>query len=347
MDNKIWEENTLFSANDIHLLTMIVEFEGKYYYPEDKIPYPTKEPKIINDFQATIIQEEDLYCDKYYDEVYNKIDESSVGCLWTNVITKFSANSDMEEIGIVAQYFIADFPIFLEKLQKDNFSVYHNEEYSPFKWLCWIKDDTVRLIHQNYRDFKVKTEFDILIDKEIFLNACNITIKQMQEFAKKDLKKFQEYAIKKYGKIDKNSIPYPLNKSNNIGNFKIKLDVNYNEDIFEDFYKTKEEPYTTIYANLDLKYKKEEVILIAEYFNKYFPEFIEELKQIENSTYSDMEYTETKLYGWIKGDKIRLIYQDFSSDEHEIIFDITVDKNWFFEFSDNLIKDVQLLSKGD
>ena len=164
--------------------------------PDDKIPYPTTEPKIMRDFQGSMIwEQENAYDEMDYDEVYNGEKQ-----LWTDIITKFSVNKNMDEFGIVAQCFVADFPVFIEKLEQDKQAVYHNEEYSPFKWLAWIKDDKVRLIHQNYRFNNVKTEFDVLVDKDWFFHFGQYMIKTMQEYADSDLKRYNKYIKEKYNK---------------------------------------------------------------------------------------------------------------------------------------------------
>ena len=199
-DYKIMEL-THTTAQDLHLLTDIVVFENKYYFSDDEIPYPTTESQIIQNFDVSMVwEEENEYYETDYDEVYN---EQTInwgwGNLWTNVITKFSINKNMDELGIVAQGFVHDIPAFLEKLNNNKQAVYHNDEYSPFIWLAWIKDDKVRLIHQDYRYEEVNTEFDVLMDKEIFYNTCNHMLEVMQEFADKDLKRYNEY-IKKYEK---------------------------------------------------------------------------------------------------------------------------------------------------
>jgi hypothetical protein len=189
-------------ASDVHLLTQIVLFEGKEYYPGDEIPYPTTEPKEMRDFQVSMIWEEkDEFYEIDYDEVYNKQSINwGWGYLRTNITTKFSVNENMDELGIVAQGFVYNFPAFLEKLEKDGQAIYHNEEYSPFKWLAWIKDNQVRLIHQNYNGEKANIEFDVLVDKDWFFHFGHNMIKTMQEYADSDLKRYNKYVEEKYGR---------------------------------------------------------------------------------------------------------------------------------------------------
>lgn len=339
------EDLSQYDDNDIEVYTICVHFNDKYYLDYENIPYPDSVPKYADKFEVTLKWEnENEFCNKDYDEIYNG------EMLWTNVIARFSANFDMDEVGIVAQqlFFIKSMPEFLENLKKNNFAVYDNIEYSTFKWLCWIKDDKVRIIHQDYRYETAKTEFDILVDKEIFFNACKFIIKEMKKYAKSDLERYQNYALQKYGKIKKRSIPYPNTKPLDIGKFEIRLDINYdNEDDFESIYKSGDEMFTPVYTYLTLTDKEEEVVLIAQDFSKNFPSFLIELENIENAVYDEYKYKETKLYGWIKGDKVRLTYQDFSDDKHEIIFDVMVDKTWFFDEANKMIELTKEISESE
>ena len=185
-----------FLSSDLHLRTEIINFDGKFYFPDELIPYPNTEPKNIEKFEVFMEWEDEKdFFEGDYDEVYNGVEQ-----LWTDVITKFSANDNMDEFGIVAQIFIEDFPKFMEKLKQNNQAVYDCAEYSPFKWLAWVINDKVRLIHQDYRSDKVKTEFDVLINKENFYTVCENMVAQMSEYAEKDLKRYNEYVNYKYKK---------------------------------------------------------------------------------------------------------------------------------------------------
>ena len=198
--NQKLTETTSFKADDIHLLTKKVLFNGKEYSSDYIIPYPVVEPKIITDFQVSMIWEKENEIDEAdYDETYNKQGfDFGWGYLWTDIIAKFSINDRMDEVGIVAQCFIKYFPVFLDKLNRDKQAVYNNEEYSPFKWLAWIKDKQVRLIHQDYRFDEANTEFDVLIDKDLFFSACKNMITTMQKYADSDLKRYNRYIEEKY-----------------------------------------------------------------------------------------------------------------------------------------------------
>lgn len=195
MESKLGDDPGIYiSAADLNILTHIIRFDGKDYFPDDKIPYPTSEPKTMRDFQVSMIwEQENAFDETDYDEVYEGKEQ-----LWTDIITKFSVNKNMNELGIAAQCFVADFPAFMEKLEQNKQAVYHNEEYSPFKWLAWIKDDKVRLIHQDYRFNNVKTEFDVLVDKDWFIHFGQYMVKIMQEYADSDLKRYNKYIKEKY-----------------------------------------------------------------------------------------------------------------------------------------------------
>ena len=183
---------TTYGADDLHLLTSITLYEGKYYFPEEKIPYPKKEPKIMESLQMSFAW--DMDDEEDYDYIYKGQEE-----FLTVVIAKFPTMKNVEEIAIVAQDIIEDLPKFLENLEKNNQAVYINEDFSPFKWLAWIKGDKVRLIHQDYGDSDILEEFDILIDKEKFIDLCHSMLKTMEEEIQADLKRYEKYVKKKYG----------------------------------------------------------------------------------------------------------------------------------------------------
>ena len=335
---------TTYDASQLHLTTNVVKFKGKYYLPEEEIPYPNYATRTLDEFTFTMEwEDEDDLWETDLDEIYNKIEQP-----WMDISVKFSANKKNRGVGIIPQYFIKDFPKFLEKLSRNNHAIYINEEFSPFKWLAWIKGNKVRLIQQNYCNQEVKTDFDVFVDKDRFFAACNEMLNDMQEYSKKYLNMYQEYALKKYGKLTKDSIPYPQSEPKKLGKieFETKPYINKEED-FEELYKTKDEPWTSVYTYLSLGDKTEEIVLIAEDFVERFPFFLQELENIENAVYDDYKYTETKFHAWIKGDNVRLYYQDYSDNEQKVIFDILVDKHWFFETAEKLIKQMTELAESE
>lgn len=180
---------------DLHLLTNVVLFNGIYYLPDETIPYPDYDTETIEKFDVSMEwEDEEEFYEGDYDEVYNGIEQ-----LWTDINTKFSVNEDMDDLGIVAQIFVIDLPKFLDNLENNKHAVYINEEYSKFKLLAWIKDNKVRLIHQDYRFDEVKTEFDVIMDKNLFFTTCKTMILKMQEYADRDFERYNKY-IKKYKK---------------------------------------------------------------------------------------------------------------------------------------------------
>ena len=183
-----------YDAVHIHLLTDVVLFNGKYYLPKEDIPYPENEPAPVDEFDISMEWEDEkefYYLD--YDEVFQGEE------LWTNIITIFSPDKK-NDMGIVAQLLVKYLPEFLEKLESNKHAVYINDEYSPFKWLAWVRDNKIRLIHQDYGDYDVETVFDILVDKNCFYDVCNRMINQMQQYADTDQKRYDEYVKMKYGK---------------------------------------------------------------------------------------------------------------------------------------------------
>ena len=185
---------TTYGADDLHDRTNITLYEGKYYFPEEKIPYPKKEPEIMESLQVYIIWSKDYANDeKDYDLIYEGKDK-----LATIVVVRFLQFDKMDEIAIVAQDIIKDLPKFLENLENNNQAVYINADYSPFKWLAWIKGDKIRLIHQDYGDKDILEEFDILIDKEKFIHLCYNVLKIMEEKIQADTKRYEKYVKGKY-----------------------------------------------------------------------------------------------------------------------------------------------------
>lgn len=200
-DYKILNLNTT-SAFDLHLVTDIIYLDEKYYFPEDIIPYPKTKPKGIEYFKGYFIWEKEFANDEEdYDEVYNKPGfDRGFGYLWTDITSKFILPDKTIELHIVAQGILKYLLEFIEKLEKDNFTVYINDEYSFFKWLAWVKDDKIRLIHQDYNDKEVKTEFDILLDKDWFIHFCYSMLKTMKNHTGADEKLYKKFVKDKYDK---------------------------------------------------------------------------------------------------------------------------------------------------
>ena len=331
-----------YDASQLHLTTNVVLYNGRYYLPEEETPYPKKESRYIGKFEFSMKLDEDDEDSREmdYEDVYLGVEQP-----WIDVITKFSANKRMHNLGIIPQWFVKDFSGFAERLNNKGHAVFINEEFSPFKWLAWVKDDKVRLIHQDYCNQEVKNIFDVLVDKEWFFSACKEIASTMQKYADMDLKNYQDYALQKYGKLIEKSIPYPNTEPLNLGNLEYKTVPDCNDESdFEDYYKTQDELWTAVYTYITLGDKTEEVVLIAEDFVDRFPFFLKELKNVENAVYDDFKYTETKLHAWLKGDKVRLFYQDYSDDDQEVIFDVMLDKDWFFDAAEKLINQMNELA---
>lgn len=191
-----------FLASDIHLRTDIICFENKYYFPNEKIPYPKTETKYISKFQVNMVWDKDNANDEQaYDEVYKHEGINwGFGYLWTDITTKFIFPDKITEVHIVAQEIVKYFPEFIKNLEENNSAIYHSQEYSPFKWLCWTKGDKIRLIHQNYNDNEVINEFDILINKCWFLHCCHNILNNMQKYSDADEELYKKYVHNKYRK---------------------------------------------------------------------------------------------------------------------------------------------------
>lgn len=183
-------------AFDLHLLTNVVNFDGKFYFPEEKIPYPNYSSLELGKFESSVVWDKDYACDEMdFDEVYKGIEQ-----LWTTVTTKFILPDKAIEVGIAAQFFLENYPKFVEFLKENNQAVYHNEKFSPFKWLAWVKDNSIRLIHQDYRETDVKTKFDVVVNKDWFNQFSQNLINSMKHYAEAELKLYKKYVKEKYGK---------------------------------------------------------------------------------------------------------------------------------------------------
>lgn len=184
-----------YKAMDLHILTDVVHFDDKYYFPEEQIPYPTSHPEIMRDFQSKITLENNFYYDDVdYQYIYNDVKMGET--FYTSVEIEFILPEKTIEIGLLAQTFIIDFKKFLENFEKNDYAVYQNEEFSPFTWIAWSKDDRVRLIHQDYRAVNVEICFDVLLDKEWFMHFCYNLLDSITQYAEDDLKHYNAWKRK-------------------------------------------------------------------------------------------------------------------------------------------------------
>lgn len=183
-------------AFQLQLLTDFVYFEGVFYSPDEKIPFPSVNTDYIEKFDISLSWNDD-YNNKDemdYLEIYNKQGiDWGWGYLWTSIDTNIILPDKTVELLVVAQNVTAYIKEFLENLDKNKFAVYINTEYSAFKWLAWIKDDKVRLIHQEYEHEEVKNIFDVYVDKKWFFVFSKNLFKTMDEFAQKDLADYNAY----------------------------------------------------------------------------------------------------------------------------------------------------------
>ena len=190
-----------YDAMMLHLTTGNVLLEGQYYLSEEVIPYPESIPDDVGKFEVDIVLNEDFIEDEYdFEEIYlHKGLDWGWGELWTSMDTRFIFPNKTVEETIVAQNYLDELPQFLKRLEENKFGVFIMMEYSKFKWLAWVKDDKIRLIQQNYENFDVETQFDVLVNKTWFFDMCNKIKVTMQEYADKDMKRYEEYVEKKYG----------------------------------------------------------------------------------------------------------------------------------------------------
>ena len=136
-----------FFIPNLQLLTHIVYYDGKYYFPEEEIPYPQNETIKLDKITFSMIWEEMDNDEDRYAEDFHGHEK-----LWTSITTTFVLPERTTEVAIIAQFFVEDFPQFLDKLEKNKYAVYHNYEFSPYKWIVWEKENYIRLVHQNYME---------------------------------------------------------------------------------------------------------------------------------------------------------------------------------------------------
>ena len=134
-------------------------------------------------------------------------------------------------------------------------------------------------------------------------------------------------------------IPYPETKPINIKKFSIKIVPElWEESDFQGFERTGK-IYTPVYNYLKLGNKKYTVVLIAEEVCKNLPKFIDKLNTVGSAIYENYTFDIEELRGWVKDDKLRLLYQSINKNNVlRIVFDILVDKTCFYEFCEKLIK---------
>ncbi|MBR4632023.1 MAG: hypothetical protein IKO48_01705 [Elusimicrobia bacterium] len=158
--------------------------EQKYYYPEEIIPYPKKETEIDDNFKITIKGEgED-------DNVWEPEDEEDFNEK-TEVLILFGSTE--YENFVLADYMIEDIKPFIDRLEKENYSNLSVLEYTNTKLLAWKKDNTVRLIIQNYNDDDIIIEYDKLIPENIFYREFNKLYEKLGYYINRRVKIYEEF----------------------------------------------------------------------------------------------------------------------------------------------------------
>lgn len=137
---------------------------------------------IISKFQTSIAWENKYNKEDRYKDYFN--DNQN---LKTTMTVKLILHNKNIETLIVAQSFVINFPKFLEELKLYKQAIYVNTEYTKFKWLTWILDDKIRLIHQSFENNNFETFFDVLVDKDWFINLGYNFIDRMNKTINADL----------------------------------------------------------------------------------------------------------------------------------------------------------------
>ena len=145
-------------------------------------------------------------------------------------------------------------------------------------------------------------------------------------------------------KIKNQSIPYPNTEPLNMGKVEFKIVPELKEESNFEWFEKYNEIYTPIYTYLKIGDRTETVVVIAEEVCKYFPEFINTLKNTGNAVYNNFKFAEEYIYAWLDGDKVRLLYKSLLDKEPKIVFDITVEKQWFYETAENVIKHMEKIA---
>ena len=226
-------------------------------------------------------------------------------------------------------------------------------------------------MNNNYALFYKKDEIDNWHSKRL-----DLPIEQWKKYCKeqgffkydiKDLKKYDAlqlhlltdvvYFNEKYY-LSEELIPYPDNNSYKSEIFSLETCID--EDYLDDIESTYEEVYrkqtitwgwgylgTEINTKLIFPSNIIELCLTAQEIVKYLPEFLTDLRKNSQAVYINMEISKFKWLAWIKGDKIRLIHQDYWEECPKIEFDILVDKDWFFDCCKNMIDKMKEYSMQD
>ena len=171
-------------ANSMHETSNFIYStqEQKYYYPEEIIPYPQKEIEIDDNFKITIKGEDDNVCEPEYEEDFNEK---------TEVLILFGSTE--YENFVLADYMVEDIKTFIDRLKKENYSNLSVLEYTNTKLLAWKKDNTVRLIIQNYNDDDIIIEYDKLIPENIFYREFDKLYEKLVYYINRRAKMYEEF----------------------------------------------------------------------------------------------------------------------------------------------------------
>lgn len=178
-------------AYDLHLRTNLIfnTFDEKFYYPDEIIPYKQKRNlRTCNSFNLVAKVEPTKDKDGYLDDILSEREEFQDVCARLYINNKFG-------IVVIAQYVMDDIPLFLKKLEQNEYSNLIIEEYWYTKFLAWKIDNKVRFVIQNCGGDEEEIVFDMLIDVDLFFNEFNKLhnqLKQGLERAKVLYKQFKQ-----------------------------------------------------------------------------------------------------------------------------------------------------------
>ena len=290
--------------------------------------------------------------------------------------SEFSINYSSAVFGISA------FTQFFAELVnlKEDITIFLDYEGSyPMLYAKKVDKDTLRFIfahdyilYKNDEDYEdclcYKIEFDVLISKkellgqfythlyfylkknrlyydesfELDLKHANKHLDKIKRYLDKNLTPEEKETIE--DKINKQTIPYPNTEPLNLGKVDFEIVPELKEESNYEWFEKHNEIYTPVYTYLKIGDRTETVVVIAEEVCKYFPEFISKLKNTGNAVYNNFKFAEEYLYAWLDEDNIRLLYKSLLDKEPKIVFDITVEKQWFYETAENVIKQMEKIA---
>lgn len=164
-------------AYDLHLRTNLIfnTFDEKFYYPDEIIPYKQKRNlRTCNIFKLEAKVEPFNDKDGYLNDILSDKED------FQDVSARLYINNKFGII-VVAQDVMEDIPLFLKKLEQNEYSNLIIEEYWYTKFLAWKRGNKIRFVVQNCGGDEEEIVFDKFIDEKIFFEEFNQLYCQIKE----------------------------------------------------------------------------------------------------------------------------------------------------------------------